>query len=194
MAWTKSPQSLIDLFDKSVPSSVTVSRRKMFGYPAAFANGNLFIGLHQNDFIMRLSEEDRARFSAEYGERVFEPMKGRPMREYVRLPEELLTDARRQTTVKKFVLLHYGFEKPTPEIMAAWGKWFQSMKDRIIDMGGHFSGGREISKAGTKDLPLGLESITGFTIVSADSIDDAEKIAQSNPYISSIRIYEVMSK
>jgi TfoX/Sxy family transcriptional regulator of competence genes len=93
MAWTKSPQSLIDLFDKSVPSSVTVSRRKMFGYPAAFANGNLFIGLHQNDFIMRLSKEDRARFSAEYGERIFEPMKGRPMREYVRLPEELLTDA-----------------------------------------------------------------------------------------------------
>ncbi len=96
--------------------------------------------------------------------------------------------------MKKFVLLHYGFEKPTPEIMAAWGKWFQSMKDRIIDMGGHFSGGREISKAGIKDLPLGLESITGFTIVSADSIDDAEKIAQSNPYISSIRVYEVMSK
>ena len=95
MAWTKSPQSLIDLFDESVPSSVTVSRRKMFGYPAAFANGNLFIGLHQNDFIMRLSEEDRTRFSAEYGERIFEPMKGRPMREYVRLPEELLADARK---------------------------------------------------------------------------------------------------
>src|SRR5216683_3288821 len=95
MAWTKSPQPLIDLFDKSVPSSVTVSRRKMFGYPAAFANGNLFIGLHQNDFIMRLSKEDRARFSAEYGERIFEPMKGRPMREYVRLPEELLADARK---------------------------------------------------------------------------------------------------
>jgi hypothetical protein len=45
MAWTKSPQSVIDLFDKSVPSGVTVSRRKMFGYPAAFANGNLFIRL-----------------------------------------------------------------------------------------------------------------------------------------------------
>ena len=57
MAWTKSPQSLIDLFDKSVPSGAGVTRRKMFGYPAAFANGNLFIGLHQNDFIMRLSEQ-----------------------------------------------------------------------------------------------------------------------------------------
>ncbi|MCK1637052.1 TfoX/Sxy family protein [Bradyrhizobium sp. 157] len=93
MAWTKSPQSLIDLFDKSVPSGANISRRKMFGYPAAFASGNLFIGLHQNDFVMRLSEKDRARFAAEFGERIFEPMKGRPMREYVRLPEELLADA-----------------------------------------------------------------------------------------------------
>jgi hypothetical protein len=31
MAWTKSPQSLIDLFDKSVPSSAGITRRKMFG-------------------------------------------------------------------------------------------------------------------------------------------------------------------
>ncbi len=81
--------------------------------------------------------------------------------------------------MKKFVLLHYGFERPTPEIMAAWGKWFESMKDNIIDMGGHFSR---------------VESITGFTIVKAGSLDDAETMAQSNPYISSIRVYEVMSK
>lgn len=96
MAWTKSPQWLIDLFEKSVPAAESVSRRKMFGYPAAFANGNLFIGLHQNDFIMRLSQEDRARFTVQYGERIFEPMKGRPMREYVRLPEELLADPRKR--------------------------------------------------------------------------------------------------
>jgi hypothetical protein len=96
--------------------------------------------------------------------------------------------------VKKFVFLHYGFKKPTSEIMAAWGKWFESMKNNIVDMGGHFSGGREISRAGTKDLPLGLDSITGFTIVSADSLDAAEKMALSNPYISSIRVYEVISK
>jgi hypothetical protein len=96
--------------------------------------------------------------------------------------------------VKKFVLLHYGFERPTPEIMAAWGKWFEAMKDNIVDMGGRFTGGREISRAGTRDLPLGAESITGFTTVKAGSLDEAERMAQSNPYISSIRVYEVMSK
>ena len=95
--------------------------------------------------------------------------------------------------MKKFVFLTYGFEKPTPEIMEAWGKWLESIKDNIVDMG-HLSGGREISKAGTKELPLGLESITGFMIMSADNLDDAEKMAQSNPYISSIRVYEMMSK
>ena len=95
--------------------------------------------------------------------------------------------------MKKFLLLHYGFEKPTSEIMAAWGRWFESMKDNTIDNLG-FSGGREISKAGTKDLPLGPDSITGISIVSADSLDEAEQMAKRNPYISSIRVYELRSK
>ncbi len=59
--------------------------------------------------------------------------------------------------MKKFVLLHYGFEKPTPEIMSAWGTWFELIKDNMVDMAGPFVGGREISRAGTRDLPLGPE-------------------------------------
>jgi hypothetical protein len=92
--------------------------------------------------------------------------------------------------MKKFVLLHYGFEKPTPEIMAAWGKWFETTKPHMVDMGG-FGSGREISRSGTKSLPLGADSITGYTVVNAASLDDAEKMARGNPFISSIRIYEV---
>jgi hypothetical protein len=95
--------------------------------------------------------------------------------------------------MKKFMLLHFGFEKPTAEIMAAWGQWFESVADKTVDKGGHFSGGREISHAGVKDLPLGMDSITGYTIINADSLDDAEKIAQGNPFIASIRVYELMT-
>lgn len=94
--------------------------------------------------------------------------------------------------MKKYVLLHYGFEKPTPEIMGAWGKWFEATKPHMVDMGG-FGAGREISRSGTSDLPLGPDSITGFTIVNAASLDDAETLARGNPFISSIRIYEVRS-
>ncbi len=95
--------------------------------------------------------------------------------------------------MKRFMFLHFGFEKPTPEIMTAWGKWFESVADKTVDPGGHFSGAREISHSGTKDLPMGMESITGYSIINAESLDDAEKIAQGNPFIASIRIYEIVA-
>ncbi|HSR46621.1 MAG TPA: YciI family protein [Anaerolineales bacterium] len=95
--------------------------------------------------------------------------------------------------MKRFLLLHVGFEQPTPEIMAAWQRWFESVADKTLDAGG-FSTGREISNSGTKDLPWGKDSMTGFNIIEAEDLDAAEKIAQENPYISSIRVYEIRSE
>lgn len=95
-----------------------------------------------------------------------------------------------ESEVKKFMLLHFGFEKPTPYIMKAWKSWFESIADRQIDQGG-FSGGREISKSGSTDLPWNMESITGYNIIEAESLEAAEKLALGNPFISSIRIYEI---
>lgn len=94
--------------------------------------------------------------------------------------------------MKKFVFLSYGFKTPTPEIMAAWGKWFEAIKGNVVEMIG-LGTGRELSHAGPKDLPLGLESITGIVIVKAESLEAAERMAKDNPYITSIRIYEVRS-
>ena len=94
--------------------------------------------------------------------------------------------------MKKFVLMHFGFESPTPEIMDAWNAWFESVADHTVENVG-FSGGREISKNGTKDLPWDMESITGYSVIEAESLGAAEEIAKSNPFISSIRIYEVRS-
>ena len=95
-----------------------------------------------------------------------------------------------ETEVKKFMLLHFGFEKPTPEIMQAWMAWFESIADVQVDQAG-FAGGREISKTGTRDLPWDMESITSYNIIEAESLDAAEAIAKTNPFISSIRIYEL---
>ncbi len=95
--------------------------------------------------------------------------------------------------MKKFMFLSYGFEKPTPEIMAAWGTWFESIADRVVE-GGHFPMGREISKQGTQDLPLGAQSITGYCIFTADSLDAAETIVKNCPYIESNRVYEIMTR
>ena len=92
--------------------------------------------------------------------------------------------------MKKFVLMHFGFENPTPEIMDAWKTWFDSIAANTIENIG-FNGGREITKSGTKDLAWNMGSITGFSLIKAESLDAAEKLAQSNPFIASIRIYEV---
>jgi hypothetical protein len=94
--------------------------------------------------------------------------------------------------MKKFMILHYGFEPPTSEIMEAWGKWFESIADRQVDQGG-FQGGREISKEGSKDLPWSMETITGYNIIEAEDLDEAEAIAQDNPFIASVRVYEIRS-
>ena len=94
--------------------------------------------------------------------------------------------------MKKFMLLMYGFEKPTPEIMQAWGTWFEKVADKTLDQGGFHGGAREISASGTKDLPMGLESIPGYTMIEAETLDEAEEIARDNPYVASIRVYEVM--
>ena len=94
--------------------------------------------------------------------------------------------------MKKFMFLHFGFEKPTPGIMEAWHAWFESISDKQVDQGG-FGSGREISKSGTRDLPWNMESITGYNIIEAESLDAAVELAQSNPFIASIRIYELRS-
>jgi hypothetical protein len=90
------------------------------------------------------------------------------------------------------MLLHYGFEKPTPEIMAAWGQWFESVADISVDKGGFHGAAREISRDGTKDLPMDMEAITGYSIINAESIEEAETAANDNPFIASIRVYEIM--
>jgi TfoX/Sxy family transcriptional regulator of competence genes len=85
MAWRKAPESLVTLFRESLPDDPRVEHRKMFGYPAAFTGGHLFAGLHQEDLILRLPEDQRAEAARAIGARPFVPMPGRAMREYVAL-------------------------------------------------------------------------------------------------------------
>jgi len=89
------------------------------------------------------------------------------------------------------MILHYGFERPTPEEMGAWNQWFESIADKQVERG-HLPGGREISRDGTKDLPMAKDSITGYTVIQAESLDEAAKIAAQCPIVASTRVYEIM--
>jgi TfoX/Sxy family transcriptional regulator of competence genes len=88
--WHAAPADLVRVFGEMVQPLPGVAVRKMFGYPSAFFQGQMFAGLHQESMILRLSEEDRARFLTIEGASQFEPMAGRPMREYVVIPPAMI--------------------------------------------------------------------------------------------------------
>ncbi len=95
--------------------------------------------------------------------------------------------------MEKFVFISVGFETPTKEIEEAWGKWFASIGDKIVDSGSPFGPGREITHTGTKELAHDMGALTGYTIINAENMDEAEKIAQECPIITSMRVYPAMS-
>jgi len=92
MKFEKSPPWLVELFGDAL-AATPGERRQMFGYPCGFLNGQLFCGLFATSMFVRLCEEDRTALLATEGARVFDPMGGRPMREYVVMPPALLDDA-----------------------------------------------------------------------------------------------------
>ena len=92
MQMPKSSPDTLELFEAIVPADLDVERRKMFGYPCAFVNGNMFTGVHGDYVILRLGEAERAEFLALPGAHGFEPMPGRPMKEYVVPSDNQLQD------------------------------------------------------------------------------------------------------
>jgi hypothetical protein len=93
--------------------------------------------------------------------------------------------------MKKFVFLYYGMDEPTPEVMTAWHEWFASVGDKFVDSGNPFGPGREVTKAGSTDLNATMSPATGYSIVQADSIDEAEKLLVGCPSATA-RVYEAM--
>ncbi len=93
MEWRKPPEEHVALLNELVPDGpAPVDFKPMFGAPCYWTAGNMFAFVHQDDVVVRLSEADRAELLAEPGAHLFEPMEGRPMREYVAFPPAMLSD------------------------------------------------------------------------------------------------------
>lgn len=90
-SWRKAPEHLVERFGVAVAGIDGLETRKMFGYPAGFIGGNMVTSLHQESWIVRLSESAR-REPLDAGWSRFEPVPGRPMREYLVLPSVVAED------------------------------------------------------------------------------------------------------
>ena len=92
MSWGKSSADMIERFERLLGDHPKVERRTMFGFPIGSVNGNYFVGLHENRFLVRLGESDHAAFVKEFDAKLFEPMPGRTSRHTLVVPEGVAAD------------------------------------------------------------------------------------------------------
>ncbi len=92
MEWKKAPIELVDFINKKMKDK-NCDYKKMFGYPAYFFNGNMFVGVHGDKLFLRLSEVDKAEIMKDFKDvTAFEPMPGRAMKGYVVLPKPIYSN------------------------------------------------------------------------------------------------------
>jgi len=92
MEWKKTPESLVKFFEEKT-ANLKCERRKMFGYPCCFLDGNMFIGTFGENLILRLGPKQReAALSTHRDMAIFEPVPGRKMKEYVLVPKKVRED------------------------------------------------------------------------------------------------------
>ncbi len=98
-----------------------------------------------------------------------------------------------------FVLVYTGgmgmaeSEERQQAIMAEWGAWYEGMGAAIVDGGNPFGASKSITSDGVSDGPVGSPPATGYTVISADSLDDAVAKAMNHPQIKyggQVSVYE----
>jgi len=88
----------------------------------------------------------------------------------------------------KFVYLYTGGQPAaTPaeqeKAMQEWGAWFATLGDSVSDMGNPFGSSATVSADGTAEG--GTSRAGGYSIVSADSLDEASARAKGCPVLAS---------
>ena len=99
----------------------------------------------------------------------------------------------------KFVLLYSGGSMPETEadqaaVLQAWGAWYGQLGSAVVDGGNPFTPvAKSIASDGSVgDGPVGTMA-TGYTIISADSLDGAVELARGCPVLQGggqITVYE----
>jgi hypothetical protein len=78
------------------------------------------------------------------------------------------------------------------EIMGQWMSWFGQLGDAVVDAGSPFGPSSTLESGGGVHEG-GQSSLTGYSIVSAESIDDAVSKAKGCPILSTggtLEVYE----
>jgi hypothetical protein len=85
--------------------------------------------------------------------------------------------------------------EPSDEQTAAWGKWFETLGENLVDGGNPFNPEAEAHiKNGVVDMDV--DTTSGYTIIKANNLEEAVNLAMSCPMANvagaSVKVYETM--
>jgi len=79
-------------------------------------------------------------------------------------------------------------------MMDAFGAWVASVGDKMVDPGAPLGPAKVVSGSGVDDAKP--DGIGGYTLLSADSLDDAVDLVRNHPFISrggALRVSEAVA-
>jgi len=99
----------------------------------------------------------------------------------------------------KFLFVYHGGKKPespsdVEDVMAKWGAWFQEMGSAVVDGGNPVGVSKTVSTRGVAD-DGGANPASGYSVISAATIDEAAKHAKGCPILEAggtVEVAEVM--
>jgi hypothetical protein len=89
-----------------------------------------------------------------------------------------------------YLLAFHGGSRPESEadqqaVMAAWGQWFESLGPAVVEMGAPVGASSTVGSDGSVSAGGGANPISGYSIIAADSEDDAAAKVQGCPILAS---------
>jgi hypothetical protein len=107
--------------------------------------------------------------------------------------------------MKKFVFVYYGkvthediSKEDMKDVMDKWNAWFATFKDKMVDGGNPFeTNAKSVSAKGVETISPDMWPAKGYSIINANSMDEATKIASGCPALKddsegAVRVYEAL--
>ena len=92
--------------------------------------------------------------------------------------------------MNKFLLLYYGPVEDSPELRDASQRWFARLGDRVVDSGNPFASCVEVSRTSTRDRGGDAGVPTGYSIISAEGREAAQRLVEDCPFATSVLMCE----
>jgi hypothetical protein len=120
---------------------------------------------------------------------------GHPVRRIGEVPP---TTGSKESQMSNYVLAYTGgsmaeTEEEQAAAMAAWGAWIGGLGDSLVDAGNPFGASASVASDGAT-TEGGASGLTGYSIISADSLDAATVATKGCPVFTSggaIEVYEI---